>query len=151
MDRILPFFDPPPCVDSFYTLSVDKNRHFLTPSHPSSCPRSYWMSPNISLEIMASFCNFLIRKKRTLIQNWNLALKNCQKESLIYTMGIIMFFNTMFLMTFYRYKHFKGQLISKCPFDVIVSTKIPTKKILRISALASKKRSNQKNKGTFYR
>ena len=32
VDRILPFFyPPPPCVDSFYTLSVDKNRHFLTP------------------------------------------------------------------------------------------------------------------------
>ena len=26
------FLTPPPCVDSFYTLSVDKNRHFLTPS-----------------------------------------------------------------------------------------------------------------------
>ena len=25
------FLTPPPCVDSFYTLSVDKNRHFLTP------------------------------------------------------------------------------------------------------------------------
>ena len=25
---------PPPCVDSVNTLSVDKNRHFLTPSHP---------------------------------------------------------------------------------------------------------------------
>ena len=24
-------FWPPPCVDSFYTLSMDKNRHFLTP------------------------------------------------------------------------------------------------------------------------
>jgi len=23
---------PPPCVDTFYTLSVDKNRHFFTPS-----------------------------------------------------------------------------------------------------------------------
>ena len=36
VDRILPFFDPPPpsCVDSFYTLSVDKNGHFLTPSPP---------------------------------------------------------------------------------------------------------------------
>ena len=38
VDRILPFFAPPR-VDSFYTLSVDKNRHFLPP--PSSCPRSY--------------------------------------------------------------------------------------------------------------
>ena len=30
VDRILPFFDPPPLpyVDTFYTLSVDKNRHF---------------------------------------------------------------------------------------------------------------------------
>ena len=34
VDRILPFFAPPPCVDSFNTLSVDKNRHFLTPSPP---------------------------------------------------------------------------------------------------------------------
>ena len=25
---------PPNCRDSFYTLSVDKNRHFLTPSPP---------------------------------------------------------------------------------------------------------------------
>ena len=33
VDIILPFFDPPPpCVDSFHTLSVDKNRHFLIPS-----------------------------------------------------------------------------------------------------------------------
>ena len=35
VDRILPLFDPlSPCVDSFYTLSVDKNRHFLTPFPP---------------------------------------------------------------------------------------------------------------------
>ena len=26
------FLPLPSCVDSFYTLSVDKNRHFLTPS-----------------------------------------------------------------------------------------------------------------------
>ena len=33
VDRNLSFFDPPPlCVDIFHTLSVDKNRHFLTPS-----------------------------------------------------------------------------------------------------------------------
>ena len=32
----------PPCVDSIYTLSVDKNRHFWP---PPSCPRSYWMPP----------------------------------------------------------------------------------------------------------
>ena len=28
------FLPHPPCVDSFYTLSVDENRHFLTPSPP---------------------------------------------------------------------------------------------------------------------
>ena len=28
------FWLPYPCVDNFYTLSVDKNRHFLTPSPP---------------------------------------------------------------------------------------------------------------------
>ena len=39
------FWPPPPewTVLSFYTLIVDKNRHFLIP--PSSCPRSYWMAP----------------------------------------------------------------------------------------------------------
>ena len=37
---------------------------------------------------------------------------------------------------------FKGQLISKGLFGVIVTTKKPTK-FLRISALASKKSSNQ--------
>ena len=44
----------------------------------------------------------------------------------------------------------KGQLISKGLFDVIVSTKNPTNFFLRISTLASKKRSEQKNKGTLY-
>ena len=38
----------------------------------------------------------------------------------------------------------KGQLISKCPFGVFESTKKPTKFFVRISALASKKRLNQK-------
>ena len=42
----------------------------------------------------------------------------------------------------------KGQLISKGLFDVIVLTK--KKPTIRISALASKKRSNQKHKGTLY-
>ena len=42
----------------------------------------------------------------------------------------------------------KGQLISKCPFGVIVWTKIPTKKLTN-SALESEKWLNQQNKGTF--
>ena len=43
----------------------------------------------------------------------------------------------------------KGQLISKGLFDVIVWTKKNNEIFLRISALASKKRSDQKNKGTL--
>ena len=39
----------------------------------------------------------------------------------------------------------KGQLISKCPFGVSKSLKKPTNFFLRISALASKKRSNRKS------
>jgi hypothetical protein len=39
----------------------------------------------------------------------------------------------------------RGQLISKCPFGVFKSPKKPTKFFVRISALASKKRSNQKS------
>ena len=41
---------PPPCVDSFYTLSVDKDGHSLTTPPPSSCPRSYWMTPDLDLK-----------------------------------------------------------------------------------------------------
>ena len=39
----------------------------------------------------------------------------------------------------------KGQLISKCPFGVFKSPKKTNKKFVGISALASKKRSYQKN------
>ena len=43
----------------------------------------------------------------------------------------------------------KGQIISKCPFGVKTSSQ--TNEIFsKISALASKKRSNRKNKGTLY-
>ena len=38
----------------------------------------------------------------------------------------------------------KGQLISKCLFGVFKSSKRANKKVSRISALASKKRSNKK-------
>ena len=47
------------------------------------------------------------------------------------------------------YGQTKGQLISKCPYEKSVLSKIPTKKISEIFALASKERSNQKNKGTL--
>ena len=44
----------------------------------------------------------------------------------------------------------KGQLILKCPFVVFKSTKKNNEIFVMISALASKKRSNLKNKGTIY-
>ena len=44
----------------------------------------------------------------------------------------------------------KGQLILKCPFGVFKSSKKTNEIFSRISALASKKRSNKKNKGTLY-
>ena len=43
----------------------------------------------------------------------------------------------------------KGQIISKCPYAIIVYPKIATKFFSEISALVSKERSNQKNKGTL--
>ena len=45
--------------------------------------------------------------------------------------------------------HAKGQRISECPYEIIVSPIRATKKISEISALASKERSNQKNKGNL--
>ena len=47
----------------------------------------------------------------------------------------------------------KGQLILKCPFGVFKSPKKTNDFFSRISGLdlASKKRSNEKNKGTLYR
>ena len=38
----------------------------------------------------------------------------------------------------------KGQIISECPCETIVSPKIPNEKVSDISALASKESSNQK-------
>ena len=52
--------------------------------------------------------------------------------------------------TVIRWSAAKGQLISKCPFGVFESSKNHNEIFSRISALASKKRSNQKNKGTLY-
>ena len=44
----------------------------------------------------------------------------------------------------------KGQIISECAYEIIVSPIRPTKKFPRfLPALASKERSNQKNKGTL--
>ena len=44
----------------------------------------------------------------------------------------------------------KGQLILKCPFGVFKSSKKTNEIFSRISGLASKKGSSQKNKGTLY-
>ena len=47
----------------------------------------------------------------------------------------------------FQHSQAKGQLILKCPFGWNQKT---NKKISRISAVVSKKRSNQRNKGTLY-
>ena len=68
VDRILPFFDPnpPPCVDSFYTLSGDKNRHFLTPPPHLvhvviECPLSIYFYLNFTLRKREKKKNDLLR------------------------------------------------------------------------------------------
>ena len=58
------------------------------------------------------------------------------------------FWATQFFVICYCFAS-KGQIISECPYEIIVSPIRPTKKISEISALASKERSNQKNKGTL--
>ena len=67
-----------------------------------------------------------------------------RKIWLLYDRMMILPINSCHLKNTIAVLH-KGQLISKCPFSVIVWTKIPTNVFSRISALASKKRSNQKN------
>ena len=52
--------------------------------------------------------------------------------------------------TLEKNKQTKGDLIPKCPFGITKSTKKTNQIFVRISALASKRRSNQKNKGTLY-
>ena len=55
-----------------------------------------------------------------------------------------LFFFKFKIKNFDSAQKIKGQLISKCPFVVTKSTK-KTNKIVRISALGSKKRSNHKS------
>ena len=54
------------------------------------------------------------------------------------------------IVNFYRSSRcFKGQLISKCPFDVFKSPKKPTRLFSSISGLASKKEVKSKKQGHF--
>ena len=108
------------------------------------------------------FCNILwlvwLLKYPTiknLLENWT---KTC-----FTSWGYFGNLNTKFCATVYKAAYFsyfyiapymlagwlKGQLISKGLFGVIVSTKKPTKFFLRISGLASKKRSDQKIKALY--
>ena len=52
--------------------------------------------------------------------------------------------NVKTVSKYYFLKAAKGQLISKCPFGVLKSSKKNNEIFSRISALASKKRSNKK-------
>ena len=48
---------PPSCVDSFYTLSVDKYRHFLTPSPP----HLVHVVIEWPLRALSNFCSFICK------------------------------------------------------------------------------------------
>ena len=65
VDRILHFLTPPPtCVHCSYTLSINKNRYFLN-LPPSSCPSSYWMAPYL-----------IVSATPTINIKWSLVRKN---------------------------------------------------------------------------
>ena len=59
---------PPPCADIFYALSVDKNRHFLTPSPPHlvhvviECPLMQLFSADATMKKKFKFFFFAHEK-----------------------------------------------------------------------------------------
>ena len=56
VNRILPFLTPSPCLESFYTLSVDKNRHCLTPS--PLILSTQLLKGHLPILVSALFCSF---------------------------------------------------------------------------------------------
>ena len=122
-----------PCVDSFYTLSVDKNRHFLTPStHPVhvvvECPLTFSSHSNffnaerLPNSIIELCCNLIFK-------TWTYSLESISpflfsefegqqknKEALIFDR----------LMTIDFIVFGKGQEISEDFFCLQFLKKIPT-------------------------
>ena len=69
--RIWPFYEPPPCSDSFYTLSMDKNRHFWPPLPTPHLVHllSYWMAPYYTLSVNVGITT-LAKYIRTIFIFW---------------------------------------------------------------------------------
>ena len=76
-------------------------------------------------------------------------IKMSVQENSMIKIDFTLFCGNYSLVAFADKSTAKGQLISKCIFGAIVWTKKATKFFSRISALASKKMSNQKNKDTL--
>ena len=93
----------------------------------------YWPQVYVASSVQVTFLKIFFLKKLNQFDLFSLLQK---------TINQINFENKV--MFDFKWDKCKGQLISKCPFGVIVWTKIPIQKISEISALASKERSNQK-------
>ena len=90
----------------------------------------FWKNPILFLVCLPS-------SKKYMVPLWN-GLKLILK-------GVFFVSTCTCIFTQYLFSsHTKGQIISKCPFGVLKSPKKTNEIFSRISALASKKRSNQK-------
>ena len=101
------FCPPPPCVDIFHTLSVDKNRHLtFDPLPASSCPRLYWMAPTD------------FHKMHLIIDLLKALLLMCKSDSLLLT-----FMNTYNKVLFFQsplfHSCFRQQIFNKNLFVAI--------------------------------
>ena len=82
-------------------------------------------------------------------KHWTLSMKDMQYEQFInLLLGSCCYFWILLGFAWALFKGTKGQLISKGLFIVFICTK-NEQKYFCVSALASKKRSNQKNKGNY--
>ena len=108
-------------------------------------------------------CTFFLKVRLQMIQKHNFRILKVQMHIYIYhfckyiSMYVSKYRHQFFIIkSNFWYLHkanwfkeslitFKGQLISKCPFGVFKSPKKTNEIFSRISALASKKRSNQKS------
>ena len=73
VDRILPFFDPPPLRGQFLYPERGQKQTFFDPL-PSSCPRSYWMAPMGKLANFRKCEVFWLRfcaRKSWFFSKWN--------------------------------------------------------------------------------
>ena len=101
----------PTCVDSFYTLSMDKDRHFWSPPPlPSSYPRNYWMAPYM-LESVETW-----REKKTLKKL--LVVCRLRESNLICCVNGYMFFKVEYVCIKKQTFHLIPNWLYKCVYIV---------------------------------